>query len=330
MGLISIFKSPRSTTVVLLLLLAIALNLNLLISPPALSWPATAPLYHQILSIVQQWGNSNPYLPPTIYITAIFLQALWLNSIINSNRLFERNHSLVALGYLLLLGLFNVQVYWSAPFLAVFPVLYLLNTLLAAYDTQTMAEPFDIGMAVGVASLLYLPAALLLIFAFISLFLMRIFGWRQWIICLFGVAVPYIWLMTGYYWQDKLSDFVQQQFLQVSTGGNNETLSVVGGLIRLSLLGIIALFVLGFLQAEFYRNMVKVRKFFTVLVYLTTIGMMTFLMLEKFSLAPIIFILIPIASILGFVFNNVSKSRFADIILLLLLAAIAGVQYLVV
>lgn len=328
MGIIRLFKSPVNTTGIFLLLLAIGLNFNLLLAPPALSWPANSPLYQWLLSFLQQWSENNPYLPPTIYITSVFLQAIWLNVILNTNRLFERSHSLVALGYLLMMALFNVQIYWSAPFMAVFPLLYLLNTLLAAYDTHTMAEPFDIGMAVGLASLLYLPAGLLLIFAFISLFLVRVFSWRQWVICIAGLLTPYIWLTTAYYWQDNLSGFIHQQFFQVSTGGSNEGLSAIGGLVRLSLLGIIGLFVIGFLQLEFYRNMVRVRKFFTVLVYLTTISLMTFMLLEKFSFAPIVFLLVPIATILGFVFNNMSKSRLADIVLFLLLITIVGIQYL--
>ena len=133
-----------------------------------------------------------------LYVGAVFVQALMLNAAVNSYRLFESPNYVVALAYIVLTALFNEYLYWSAPFLAVFPLLFALDRLMNSYDDNTYAEPFDVGLSVGVASLLYLPAAVLFIFAVISLSMLRAFTWRHWLLCISGSGITDF--VTGMYY----------------------------------------------------------------------------------------------------------------------------------
>jgi hypothetical protein len=313
---------------IVLLLYATMLNANLVAYLPTLVvTDGITPLYANGLSAIVRLTTSNPYAAVMLYVGAVFVQALMLNAAVNSYRLFESPNYVVALAYIVLTALFNEYLYWSAPFLAVFPLLFALDRLMNSYDDNTYAEPFDVGLSVGVASLLYLPAAVLFIFAVISLSMLRAFTWRHWLLCISGIGITYFLTGTYYFYTDRLPYFFVSHFSQVSTGVVQIKLQFWQIAAKILLFGLVSMMAIGYFLQEYYRSMVKIRKYMTVITYLLVAGIVMFLFMEQFSLAPIAISVVGIAVLWGYALQHIRNARLVELMHLLAMASVLGLQY---
>lgn len=304
------------------------LNANLVAYLPALTITAEiTPLYAAFLTLIVKITASNPYAAVMLYIGAVFMQALILNAAVNSYRLFESPNYVVALTYITLSALFNEYLYWSAPFLAVFPLLFALDRLMNSYDDNTFAEPFDVGFSVGVASLLYLPASILFIFAVISLSMLRAFTGRHWLLCISGIGITYFLAGTYYFYTDQLPHFLQTHFSYITTGVAKIDLQFWQIGAKMLLFGLVSLMALSYFQQEYYRSMVKIRKYMTVITYLLAIGVVMFLFMEQFSLAPIAMSIVGVAVLWGYALHHIRNTRLVEIMHFLVMASVLGLQY---
>lgn len=327
--MIQLFKTSSWLALVVLWLYAIMLNANLIVHLPDIALADTAtPFYAACASLIERLGGDNPYLPIMLYVGAVFLQSIMLNAAVNNYRLFESRNYVVALSYITLAALFNEYLYWSAPFLAVFPLLFALERLMNSYDDHTYAEPYDVGLSVGIASLLYLPAGVLFLFAVISLSMLRAFTWRHWLLCLGGIGTAYFLVGTYYFYTDRLEQTFITHFSHVTTGIAHIKLQFWQVGAKMLLLGGVLLLALGYFQQEYYRSMVKIRKYMTVITYLLAVGIVMFFFIERFTLAPLATTLVGAAVLWGYALYHIRRIRTVELLHLSLMAAILLLQYL--
>jgi hypothetical protein len=72
------------------------------------------------------------------------------------------------------------------------------------YNTPTpVASIFNIGMILGIVTLLYQPAIVFVLLLLLSLFIMRPFRIREWLIGLLGISAPYYFLLLILYLGDN-------------------------------------------------------------------------------------------------------------------------------
>jgi Family of unknown function (DUF6427) len=83
-----------------------------------------------------------------------------------------------------------------------------LNKILTSFrKNNAFSNAFDAGLLLSIASLFYFPSILLFPLIGIGLIIFRTFNWREWIISAIGICVPYVFILSYYFWNNQLSVF---------------------------------------------------------------------------------------------------------------------------
>ena len=112
---------------------------------------------------------------------------------------------LSGMSYLLITSLFPEWNFFSAPLLVNTLLIFLLSALLKSYNMQQVKGlVFNMGLAAGIATFLYSPAIIFIIWMLLSMMIMRPFRINEWLICILGIFTPYyfyaVYLFLGNEW----------------------------------------------------------------------------------------------------------------------------------
>ncbi len=326
--MIRIFKTVQQSYILILLILyAVLINLNLYVNPPVIEHSVLSPLSNLVINGLEQIAGGEAYVLTTFFIIFMLMQATMLSFLVDQHKLLGVNTSLPALCYVLLIGLFNEYLYLSPPFLANFAVLIALGKVYSSYNTESFTQPFDMGFAIGVASLFYLPTIVLTIFVLIALNTMRVFNWRETATSLIGVLVPYVLISTYYFFNGQLDYFISTHFLSITTAITVVKVDLVEVFVKSATVLTIVGLASYFFQSQFFKSVVKIRKLLTILVHLMSISVLVFLFIEELTLAPISLLIIPLSIFLAYSFFEIQKNYLAEGIHILLLMVMLFYQY---
>jgi hypothetical protein len=142
-----------------------------------------------------------PYLPAVVAVVLIILEALLLNVVVVQHLVTPKDNYLIA-------GLYVVLMSSSRSFLTLHPILFAnlflilsLRSVFMMHRKETaFGNAFDAGIYISIASLFYLPALFFFPLLGFSYVLMRPFIWREWVISLMGLLVPYLFVGLYYFW----------------------------------------------------------------------------------------------------------------------------------
>ena len=153
---------------------------------------------------------------PTIrYVLGCLLltfQAVYLNRIVNRNRLARDPSQFAGLFYVLVSSLFPAFLDLSGPLLANTFLIVAFGELCETYKKNKAAIPlFNAGLWIGVASLFYGSYLLFLIWAFAGINSLRKPSLQEWLVALLGTVCVYWLVGTGYYLIDAWPRFFDQQ-----------------------------------------------------------------------------------------------------------------------
>jgi hypothetical protein len=106
--------------------------------------------------------------------------------------------------YILLTSLFETWNYFSAALLVNSLMMWIWYRMLNLYNSaQPGSAIFNIGVLIGVASMIYFPAIAFSLLMLFALVIMRPFRIREWIVGLIGVTIPYYLLFILLFLSDK-------------------------------------------------------------------------------------------------------------------------------
>lgn len=143
-----------------------------------------------------------------------YTQAIHLNLVLNKHEVHFKRSWLPALTYVVLGGLLP-------PYLWIHPGLFTASLLILALDLvfqfyknrQALSLIFHTGFLLGLSSLFYLPAVVLVLFFFLSLLILRPFSWREWAVGFMGIAIPFYLAFTVYFLLDRLPGLYEDIFI---------------------------------------------------------------------------------------------------------------------
>lgn len=245
------------------------------------------------------------------YFVSVFLvsfQAIYLNSIVNQNKLVKNNGHLVALFYVLLVS-FNKSVLTINPVLIVNTIVIVtLHQFFKLYNqTQINGLTFNIGMLIGISILIYQPLLLLFPFFWFVLLYMSTPKWRSFVISIIGVLLPIVYFLVFFFLFDKII------VLKSSLGLNNVLFEMNNQnyfsankyyLIVLVLLVILSFF---FLLRTIQFDVVKVRKSKVLILILMLMFLFIGVMPGRDYSAVLILTSIPFSFLLANYFNELKK-----------------------
>ena len=193
--MIGVFKQKNPGNNLLLLVYALILKFHLFLNPLGpLQLRGDHFFYTWLLEFFETLSFP-PFLFSLLTFLLLYLQASLFNRICNAQKMLEKSTYLPAMAYILLTSLFVEWNQFSAPLLINSFLIWVFYKMVNLYNTNYPGTAiFNVGMIMGVITLLYHPAIVFILLILFTLFMMRPFIIREWLIAFVGITTPYYFL----------------------------------------------------------------------------------------------------------------------------------------
>ena len=326
--MLKIFRSNNPLTIVPLLLYLLLLKLALYIFPFELNAVFNTPLGLLTKNLINSWSGWNYYWNISAAMLLILFQALYLNFIVNKNKVLEHQSYLVAMSYILLSSLFNGFNEVSQPLLSATFIIPAIDRIFSIYKKEYAdMEIFDAALYISIAALFFFPAIIFLIWTFIALAIQKPFSIREWLIIIIGALVPFFLAFTYFFWFDQL-DFFVFEFLQIRIEPYALNLTFDGYFISKAgiLITLSALFFFNMMQFTTVGN-IQLRKYNTILLLLLIFSLLSLLFQPVIEIYHFYMIIIPLSVVFAYNFMQQGRENLIEIPHLLLIIAVLITQY---
>ncbi|MCD4746426.1 MAG: hypothetical protein K8R58_09010 [Bacteroidales bacterium] len=312
---IKFFKSSYTSQFLILFLLGILLWSNGFINPQVFPTDTDFSITPFYCIIVNLFGNSN-WLPVLFAFLILFFEAVFFNSILINNDLAQKNTLLPALVYLILMSNCIQLLSLHQVLFANFFLIIVLNIVLKIYVIQNAYNLiFNTGFFIAIASFFYFPSIFTIIFIWFSFIVYRIFSWREWLISLLGLLIPYIFLSVYYFWYDSLdiainnyfSFFNDIQYINLKNGFNIYIYLIWAIIIIFLLISFARLL------PELYEKNINVRKKFWVLIWFFLISAISLIFSGNYLILHTTIVFIPISAFIAYYLSVLKKTLRAEI-----------------
>jgi hypothetical protein len=267
-----LFKQKNSGNILVLLIYGLVLKFGMLLHPMApLRQPDDHFLYIWLLDFLAPL-----HLPSIIYTLIAFLllysQAVMFNRICNDQKMMAKTNYLAGMAYMLITTLFIEWNHFSAPLLINSLLIWIFHRVSILYNSNKPgAAIFNVGLIMGIVTLMYQPAIVFSIFLLVSLFIMRPLRVREWLIGILGITTPYYFMAIVLY----LSGQWEWKKLQPNISFNLPVMpSSITVTISITLL--ILPFIIGgfFVQNNLTKMLIQVRKSWSLLLVFLIVSML--------------------------------------------------------
>jgi len=325
--MINFFKTLNPLNMIWLVVVLFGLRAGYLFNLPVKIDAAFSVPLGKLLLTKGLYFELSPAANVVIAALITFVQALLLNRLVNHYNLLGKPTFLPALMYITVSGLFTPFLVLSAPLICNFLVLWMLFKLLGFYKSKdSKAAAFDLGMIVALGALIYLPFIYLFLLIWIALIIFKPFNWREWITCILGYTVVFLFLAVYYYLNNSIMLF-GSIWLPLATKFPG-TVSV-NYLNYIILVPVFLILMLCFfrLRQNFYKSYVQIRKSFQLLVITLLVTGLCFYTRAGFQLSHFLLCAIPAAVFFSYYFLYAARRWFYELLYLLLLVMVVYFQF---
>ncbi len=324
--MIQVFRSPNPFNILWLIALLFLTRIGGLVHFPAHADASFTGLFSRLLISVP---NENPTASGQVFWSAIvvLLQAVWFNYIINNNNLLGKPSFLPALMYITVTALFTSFLTLSAPLACNFLLIWMLQKVLDLYKTEdATSTAYDLGLIVGIGTLIYFPFIALFLAIWTGLLIFRPFNWHEWVSAIMGVLTIFFFLSVYYYCSNHNAAF---QAFWLSFDADFPQVNFKLPYRFLVLFPLVLIFILGLfrLQSNFLKSMVVVRKTFQTLLFMLLIIVLACCIKTDFSFNHFLLLAMPVAVFTAYYFLYASKKWIYESLYFVLLASILYFQF---
>lgn len=255
------------------------------------------------------------------------LQAFFLNSIVNNFNLLGKSGFLTALMYMTLVSLFPPFLVLSPPLICNFIAIWMLGKLFNIYKQHDIKGlMFDLGMIVGIGSLIYFPFIVMMALLWISLLIFRAFNWREWVTPLLGFTTVYFLLGVTYYWRGRTQEFFAI-FNPLGYAFPTELSLNMYDYLVIVPIAVALLFFLFVLKEYFFKSVVHLRKSFQLLFFMVLLTLGSFYLNSHITINHLLLCAPPLAIYLGFYFTHSKSKWIYETLYLIIVFAIIYFQF---
>ncbi|UKT63296.1 DUF6427 family protein [Pedobacter mucosus] len=272
-------------------------------------------------------NGENTFSPVSnIFIAAllVYVQALIFNRVINNHNLLAKPSFLPGLMFITGASLFMPFMVLSPALICNFLLIWIIDKFLKlGKSANSITTVYDIGIIIGLGTLVYFPFMAMFLMIFLALLLFRSFDWREWVAGLIGFITIFFFLAVFYYWKDNLSSFYQiwkplgNKFPSVFKINYNDYLVLIP-------VGIIIILASLQLRENFFRSFISTRKGFQLLFFMFIVAGISFYLKPNFRTWHFLLCVPPGAVLLAYYFSNAKKRWFYETLFLLF---VISVQY---
>ncbi len=283
-----------------------------------------------ISSCFMEYGNEGTNFISTgaqlfdviISITLISIQAIYLNIIVNEYKLVENNSHITSLMFVIFNSCFPLMFGLNEVVIANTFVLLGIHQLLRLYDTKGgFALSFNAGLLISVATVIYLPNGVFLLFLWFGLIYMISPKWRDFVITLIGFSIPIIYVVSYNFVFGDLSTFELKSYVFGIFNMTWEELSMFGKSLVFMISGLILLALLRVTNG-LNNGALRTRKMFVVIIFMVFFGMGTLLLNGADFLATFVVLTVPLSIIVANFFQEIKKQWMAELLFMSLLGIV--------
>jgi hypothetical protein len=306
---------------VLAVLLWIPAFLHPLPPPPQVEMP--------LYAFADAFFREHVYFALSIGLLLLITEAFVLNLILQAHQVVVKKNWLPAL-LVVVFGSCAPQLLWpGAEHFAGLLLIFVIHVLLGTYrQDKSFGAIFNSGLLIGLAAQLYLPSLVFFLFGLIAIIILRPFIWREWIMLIFGVLIPFIYGGVYFYWHDAYSA-ITKQVITDPIANRSFFLKLDSSDYFLAAMTLLVLLVsAGRLISGSLTTTLKTKKGISVLLWFTFFALVAILPAQNFQVTTFRFVIYPFAFFASNYFLNARRLWMAEVIFTLLLAGIA-LSYLI-
>ncbi|MES2140326.1 MAG: DUF6427 family protein [Bacteroidota bacterium] len=277
------------------------------------------PLYETIAKPLNNFHFIGTLIAFLLIITGAFL----LNFIVNQYEILTKPSFLPALFYIVFMSMDSSMLALHPFVFANIFIMLAVFKLVSSYQKDTaFSNAFDAGILISLSSLFYFPGIVFIPLLGIGFILFRPFNWREWIISLLGILVPYIFVFSYYFLKEipgnwwTIKVFLSHLPEQPKPVISNSFYFMLGVSMLIILLAFMKLFT-GFYEAS-QRN----KKGILLLVWLTVFALLSLLIAPELSIEKYSAFAIPASVFCANYFLKLKKKWWGELLFILLLASI--------
>ncbi len=274
---------------------------------------------------------SQNYLLLSLILSAIlcFLQSLFINQVVNDNKILSRKSYIGGLLFIIFSSFFKESILLSPASIAITFLLLCTGKIFGLFKKEkATSDIFDIGFLVGVASLFYFPSVIFIIFAYIGVASLRPFVYREWLIVWLGFLSPLIMIFTYYFWNDYTGFLFSDLLSRHNSGWLQPTVMSYVDWALIGSIFMVGLGLLVMLPSALYSSLIQVRKFSTLLVLFIVFTGVSFALQQQISLSHFVFLAVPLSIIACLVLAQIKSKLVSEVIHIILILLVLAGQFL--
>lgn len=318
--MVGIFKANNPFNTFLLFIYGLLLKLTWFLDPHIpVAQKTDGFLYRELLDKLLITGSEFPVIYPAISFILIFTQAVTFNKLINDQKLMQRPNYLPGMSYLLITSMFSEWNVLTPPLLINSLLIWIWARMSNLYsNTKPKTTLFNIGMMIGISTFFYFPSLAFVLLIVFALIVSRPFILAEWIVSFMGILTPYYFLFAWLFLSDNLYDYKLPQFA-ISLPKFYQNYWELAG---------ICLVVIGFLtggffmQANFRKQLVQVRKRWSMLLLYLAVALFVPFINATHTFEYWILTAIPLSAYIGCAFLYPAK-RWVPVLLHWLMVLVA-------
>lgn len=299
--MVFLFRDKSIVNIFFLAVLAVGVHLHLFFGAPLVVSNGNDGVFSVILrEYVAGFSSTVLFM---LYLSIILLQAIRLNMVLSEMRMFQNNTYTIAMAYVLLSG---IMVEWcsiSPALVANFLLIWIFIKLCRLYNHPSPKTLlFNTGLIIGLSVICYYPTAILIGVVLFALVVVRPFRLAEWVILLMGILLPYYFLSSILFLQDKLDKL--HQFVPALRLNLPVATWSVPLVIRLAVLVMMMIAGLVFWQLTHRRMVIQIRKNWGIMMVMLFILLPIPFIFKQAGIESSFMLLLPLASFASNAFST--------------------------
>jgi len=291
---VGIFRQKNPGNNLLLLVYGLVLKFGILLKPsPPLKHVEDHYLYSLLLRFLDPL-----HLPDFFYgivaFLLIFVQSSLINRVFIDQKMLPKPNYLPGMAYMLLSSLFIEWNHFSAPLIINTFLILMFYRMINLYNTsKPLSSIYNIGVMMGLVTLLYQPAFVYVLMIPFTLYIMRPFRVREWLTGFLGLTTPYYFLALEPLFTNKWSWNHLVPSFAIDFPAMPSSIYITTSIILL-----VAPFIAGgyFVQTNLNKMLIQIRKGWSLLLLFVIMSMFIILVNGGINYVNWIFGLMPLAA----------------------------------
>lgn len=243
-------------------------------------------------------------------------QTLHLNYVVGKHEVLYKNSYLPALFFILLLGIIPSFIVFSPVLLVNSIFIFILDKLFKLYKSPSpLPIIFDVSFLTGIATLVYLPSISLMLLIAVAIFILKPFSWRDWLVGLLGVIIPFFFTFVFYFWNDGLDELRQRFFPEsIRQLWDSEGLMLQGYRITLVVISVLFVLTMVRIRQNFYKNVTRIRNFQQVVFIFLLVAIASLAFTGSVAVYRFSILAIPLAIMISYYFLSNKKAWWNEVL----------------